>query len=250
MIKKLMLDSKKSFRLLNWKLLLIIFATLMIPILYRTLRIFFIGTIPGTYNYSIAANLQWINVLFEVLEEAFLLPLFFTLNKIIKNENIVDTNRKITWQLIMITSIYLIAIIIFIISARGITNIMSVQHITDTTIKFIRIEFATRFFVMIGKVALILLIAKNKWKAMLALLFLSTIINVFLDLFIVSNNPLSLQKGIMWIGYDQLIATSVMSILYFGCIYRIYSFKPSHLIPIVFFWCLIEHRWLELLLIL
>ena len=225
---------KKSFKGINWKLLIAIFTTLLIPVIYRTLRMFFIGTMPGTYNFSIAANLQWINILFEVLEEAFLLPLFFTLRNIIKSKNIKERNRKISWQISMISIIYFIAIVFFVIFTRKMVAFLSVQNVTEITIKFIRIEFATRWFIMIGKIGVILLIAKSKWKELILLLLLSTTINVFLDLFISSNNKLSLNKGVMWIGYDQIITSATMALFYILFIYRSYEFNLSHLIPKIF----------------
>lgn len=224
---------KKSFKHLNWKLLITIFATLLIPVIYRTLRMFFIGTMPGTWNFSMAANLQWINVMFEVLEEAFLLPLFFTLRNILKS-NKEDANRKISWQIIMISIIYLVAIIALISCTRQLTEWLDVKNVTNTTIKFIRIELITRWFVMLGKIGLVLLVAKNRWKELIVILALNTTINIFLDMFIASDNEQSLNMGILWVGYDQLLATSFVSMIYMIMIYKIYHYKAKDLIPLFF----------------
>ena len=37
----------------------------------------FLTNIPNDWGINIASQLQWVNVLFEVVQEAFILPLFF-----------------------------------------------------------------------------------------------------------------------------------------------------------------------------
>ena len=219
---------KKSFKLLNWKLLSVIFLTLFIPIIYRTIRFFYLGTLPNSYSFSIAGNLQWINVLFEVLEEAFLLPLFFSLNRIINNK---DANKKISGTISSISLIYLFFIIIFVLFTKNMMGFMSVYKINPITIKFVRIEFFTRFFIMLTKISLVILIAKSKWKQILIILCIQTAINISLDNFIVSNTWYSLNLGVVWIGWDQLISNIIASVIYIFIIFNVYEFKKKDLIP-------------------
>ena len=226
---------RSSFKKMNFKLLLVIFLTLLIPVIYRTTRIFFIGTTPDVWGFSIAGNLEWINVIFEVVEEMFLLPLFFSLRKIIKLKDIEDRNKKISWQIFLIMTIYIIMITFMIIFTRQLMNFMSVGLITEEAINFVRIEFLTRIFVVGVKLGAIFLIAKNLWKELIASLFLETIINILMDLFIVSDNSLSLQKGILWIGYDQLITSSFIFVVLLIFVYKKYDFSFSHTIPRVHF---------------
>ena len=47
------------------------------PTVYTTVRTFFIGTLPGEWSYSIAGQLSWINLIYEVINEAIILPLYF-----------------------------------------------------------------------------------------------------------------------------------------------------------------------------
>lgn len=233
-VEKYTATVKKSFKRIDYKLLTAIFFTLFIPTLYTTTRIFFIGDMPNTWSVSVAGNLQWINVLFEVLEESILLPLFFSLRRIVNSESD-ERNKKISFQLIAISVIYLITIIIFIICTKPMMEGLGVKVINDTSIKFIRIEFITRFFVMLSKFGLMMLIAKDSWKSIFGLLIMSTVLNILLDLFIASDNKMSLNKGVLWIGYDQLISSGLMSLLYLGFIYKLYNFRANHLIPRFYF---------------
>ena len=71
----------KSIKQFNWKLWLVLAITLLIPALYQSLRIFFLGDMPGDWGVNIASQLSWVNLLYEIIEEAFILPLFFLLGK-------------------------------------------------------------------------------------------------------------------------------------------------------------------------
>ena len=224
---------KKSFKQFKWGLFLVILLTLLIPSIYQITRVHFVGDIPDSYSFSIAGNLQWINVIFEVLEEAILLPMFFTLSRILKlSEG--ERNKKIAGIAYLIMIIYITMILFCMIFTKEFMQLMSSKHVNDKSISFVRIEFATRFFVMIGKLGSILLIAKKKWKELLIVLLISTTLQIMLDLFIVSDNAFSAKKGITWIAYDQLIAGIVMSLIYMAIIKYRYSFKMNHLIPIFY----------------
>lgn len=210
---------------INYKLLLTIWATLFIPVLYRTLRFFWLGTMPDTWSFSIAANMQWINVLFEVLEEAFILPLFFVIGAIIKNNDETIGNRKIIGKIYMIVAIYLTCIILFISLAPQMLDWMSNSEPTSSTIGFVRNEFANRFFVMFTKIGAVVLILKNEWKILILLLCIETFMQGMLDTFMISTYSFSANLGARGIGYDDTITYGTLSITYSIIMFRLLKVK-------------------------
>ena len=42
------------------------------PTVYTTVRVFFLGQLPGDWSFSIAGQLSWVNLLYEVVSEAIL----------------------------------------------------------------------------------------------------------------------------------------------------------------------------------
>ena len=40
------------------------------PSIYTTVRVFFLGQLPGEWSFSIAGQLSWVNLLYEILNEA------------------------------------------------------------------------------------------------------------------------------------------------------------------------------------
>ena len=57
---------KKSFGNINHKLFLSLLVMTLVPTLYTTLRVFWLGNLPGEWSYSIAGQLSWVNLMYEV----------------------------------------------------------------------------------------------------------------------------------------------------------------------------------------
>ena len=219
---------KTSFRRLNWKLLLTIFLTLCIPVIYKTVRMHLIGDMPETQSFSMAGNLQWINVFFEVLEETFLLPLYFIFKRILDRE---ESNRKITGSILMISIIYIVAIIGLEIASDPLLRWMSSKTYSFETLRFIRIEFAQRFFEMLFKIGMTLLIVKMAWKSILTILTIQTALMVILDVFMISGIKVSAKLGIPGIAIDDSITNSLLMLITFTFIFKLYKFNTSDLRP-------------------
>ena len=88
---KRILNSIKTF---NWKLWLVLAITLFVPALYQTLRIYFLGDMPGDWGVNIASQLTWINLIYEIIGEAFVLPLFFLLGKSLGSKEELENKMK------------------------------------------------------------------------------------------------------------------------------------------------------------
>ena len=53
----------------------------LIPTIYTTVRIHFLGNMPSDWGFNIASQLSWVNLVYEVLQEAIILPLFYLMGK-------------------------------------------------------------------------------------------------------------------------------------------------------------------------
>ena len=68
---------------INYKLFIALLVMGFCPTIYTTLRVFWLGQLPGEWSYSIAGQLSWINLIYEVINEAIILPLFYFVGKVI-----------------------------------------------------------------------------------------------------------------------------------------------------------------------
>ena len=56
---------KTSFSRINYKLFLALLVLGLAPTVYTTVRVFFLGQLPGEWSYSIAGQLSWVNLFYE-----------------------------------------------------------------------------------------------------------------------------------------------------------------------------------------
>ena len=63
----------------DFRLYLSLLVMGLCPAIYTTVRIHFLGQMPDPWAYSIAGQLGWVNLAYEVIQEAVLLPLFYFL---------------------------------------------------------------------------------------------------------------------------------------------------------------------------
>ena len=77
---------KKSLALIDYKLMFSLMLIQLVPTLYTTLRVFFLGQLPGEYSFSIAGQLTWINLIYEVINESIILPLYYFIGKASKSK--------------------------------------------------------------------------------------------------------------------------------------------------------------------
>lgn len=95
---------KKSLQSINLKLFAALLVMGLCPTIYTTLRVFFLGQLPGDWSYSIAGQLSWVNLIYEIISEAIILPLFFFMGSAILNKE--DFSNKLKTGLIVSGRIY------------------------------------------------------------------------------------------------------------------------------------------------
>lgn len=219
---------KSSFNKLNYKLLISIVVTLFIPIIYRTLRMFWIGSMPDSWSYSVAANMQWIGVLFEVLEEAFILPFFYAISTIFKKSED-NENRKLVGKIIPIVLIYLLFITLFISIASPLMNFMSNTEVTSTGLTYVRWEFVNRVLAIIFKIGVTIFIAKNWQKMVYIYVIIELFLMSFTDIFLISSFSFSLNLGVVGIGYSNFISYLTVDVFIAIVIFKKMNFKWEEL---------------------
>ena len=64
----------KSVKNINWELFLSLLVMGLVPTIYTTVRVFFIGQLP------------WVNLIYEILNEAIILPLYFFMGKVVSDK--------------------------------------------------------------------------------------------------------------------------------------------------------------------
>lgn len=202
----------KSIKNINLKLFFALLVMGLCPTVYVTVRTFFLGQLPGEWAFSIAGQLSWVNLLYEIINEAIILPLFFFVGKI-TNDKTEFTNRLKT-GLLTTLCIYSVLSAVIIIFARPLLQLMAASpDILDASATYIRIESVANIFGILYSFACVALVAVEKEKLVYILTGAKLILSIISDTFLVSSLPFSAQLGVNGIGVSNIIVNACLFIV-------------------------------------
>ena len=201
-----------SMKKINYRLLLALLLLGLIPTVYTTVRIFLIGQLPGDWGFNIASQLSWVNLLYEILQEALILPLFYFIGMAIKNR--LDLENKFRTGIIFTGAIYSLLSLLIVVSAVPLINIMAQDtSLINETATYIRLETIAAIFMTLVKFSLVTLVVINKEKYLYYFLGLQMILTVLLDVFFFSNFGFSLDLGVNGIAFSNIIVNLFLMVL-------------------------------------
>ena len=199
----------KSIKNINLKLFFALLVMGLCPTVYVTVRTFFLGQLPGEWAFSIAGQLSWVNLIYEVINEAIILPLFFFVGKI-TNDKVEFTNRLKT-GLLTTLCIYSVLSAVIIIFARPLLQLMAASpDILDASATYIRIESVANIFGILYSFACVALVAVEKEKLVYILTGAKLVLSIISDTFLVSSLPFSAQLGVNGIGVSNIIVNAYL----------------------------------------
>ncbi|MBR3870058.1 MAG: multidrug transporter [Clostridia bacterium] len=200
---------KLSLSRINYKLFFALLVLGLVPTVYTTVRVFFLGQLPGEYSFSIAGQLAWVKLLYEILNEAIILPLFYFVGKV-KNNKIEFANRVRTGILISL-SVYAVLSAAIITFAEPMLKLMATDtNIIEASASYIRIESVANIFSILTQFVLVALVTVNKSKYLYSLTGARLILCLVLDTFLVSRLPVSANLGVNGIGYSNIIVNALL----------------------------------------
>jgi len=199
----------RSLKNLNWKLFISLLVMGLCPTIYTTLRVFFLGQLPGDWAFSIAGQLSWVNLLYEILDETIILPLYFFMGKAINNKN--DYTNRIKTGLIISFSVYAVCSIFIIGFTNPLLSIMATsKDIISESVIYIRIESIANIFILLSNFILICLITLGKSRYVYILTAAKLILSIVFDTFLVSTLNISANLGVNGIGYSNIIVNIIL----------------------------------------
>lgn len=200
---------KKSLLNINYKLFAALIVLGLAPTIYTTVRVFFLGQLPGEWSFSIAGQLSWVNLLYEILNEAIILPLFYFIGKV-KDDSDKFSNRVRTGMLISL-GVYAVLSAIVMIFAEPMLKLMATDTgIIEASASYIRIESIANIFSILTQFALVALVTVNKSKYLYALTGAKLVLCLVSDTFLVSSLPISANLGVNGIGYSNIIVNALL----------------------------------------
>ncbi len=200
---------KKSLSKINYKLFLALLVLGLVPTIYTTVRVFFLGQLPGEYSFSIAGQLSWINLLYEILSEAIVLPLFFFIGKVLTDKN-EFANRMRTGLLVSVGA-YTVLSFLIIAFAKPLLSLMATDKaIIDASATYIRIESVASIFSLALNFVMVGMVTLGKEKYVYVLTAVKLVLCLLVDMFMVSTLPVSLNLGVNGIAFSNIIVNVIL----------------------------------------
>ena len=200
---------KNSLSKINYKLFLALLVLGLVPTIYTTVRVFFLGQLPGEYSFSIAGQLSWVNLLYEILSEAIVLPLFFFIGKVLTDKK-EFANRMRTGLLVSVGS-YTVLSVIIIALAKPLLSLMATDKaIIDASATYIRIESVASIFSLAFNFIMVGMVTLGKEKYVYALTAVKLVLCLLVDTFMVSTLPVSLNLGVNGIAFSNIIVNVIL----------------------------------------
>jgi Na+-driven multidrug efflux pump len=200
---------KLSLGRINYKLFFALLVLGLAPTIYTTVRVFFLGQLPGEWSFSIAGQLSWVNLIYEIINEAIILPLFYFVGKVKEDKN-AFANRVKTGLMITLC-VYLVLCAGVICFAKPLLSLMATdKNIITSSATYIRIESVANIFSVLTQFALVALVSINKSRYLYTLTAARLVLCLGCDRFLVSTLPMSLNLGVNGIGYSNIIVNAVL----------------------------------------
>lgn len=202
----------KSLKNLNWKLFTSLLVLGLCPRIYTTLRVFFLGQLPGEWSFSIAGQLSWVNLIYEILNEAIILPLYFFMGKVVTDKN--EYTNRIRTGMIISFFVYAVCSVLICSFTNPLLSAMATsKDIIAESAVYIRIESVANIFSLLGSFMLVCLVTLGKSRYVYILTAAKLVLSIVFDTFFVSTLKISANLGVNGIGLSNIIVNIILMIL-------------------------------------
>ncbi|KLI15959.1 MATE family Na+-driven efflux transporter [Brachyspira hyodysenteriae] len=202
---------------INFRLFIVLMIQALMPSIYSTFRIYLLDSYPSASGINIASQQMWLGIIYEVFEEAIIVPLFFFFGKI-KDKNSDEEKyifiNKVRSSILIITFIYIVMAFIINVFAGNLVTVMKQQtelYLQTTT--YIRLESLANIAVVLFHLVIIVHTALENYKSIFVITTIKMFLTIILDILFVSQYSISLNLGVNGIAYNNIISNLISVII-------------------------------------
>ena len=190
----------------DWGLFLLILLYMGLPRIYRSYSIYLIGNaIPDTNALATVAQWQFIELLLEVIQETFVLAIFYFVGRGIQSQQ--GPGRPIRTSItVILTFTSVIAAILFVFSDSFVAVIGTPPAIAETTSAFLKIKTAAIPLFLLATASVIIVETVNRKKYIFALAVLQVVYRFILDSLFYGGYAFSLDIGVLGVAWADAAA--------------------------------------------
>lgn len=217
-------------RIFDIKLWFAFFLLMIIPSVQNIIRLHFIGEMPNEWGFNIASQIQWLNILYEIIKEALLVPLFYMLFISYRKSDTDLANSVINGLIIVFLVHVTFSIFIFLSSHTLLEWVGLKSELLSQAETYIKLESIAILFSISAEYLIVYLATLNKIKEMVVFSLMKSLLLMLSDTFIISSNSLSLNLGVNGIAVSNIIINVILTIYILFRTNLICYFKSNHII--------------------
>ena len=191
---------------------MLIFLFMALPRFYTSYSVYLIGNvIPDTNALATVAQWQFIELLLEVIQETFILAIFFFVGRGLQSGEGPGSPIRTSLSSILVFSV-VIAGILFALSDNFVDIIGTPENIRETTSSFLKIKTAGVPIILLSMASIIIVETINRKRMLLTLAILQVVYRFILDSLFYGGYPFSLNLGVLGVGWSDLAASVLLLI--------------------------------------
>jgi Na+-driven multidrug efflux pump len=181
-----------------------------LPQFYRSYSVYLIGNaIPDTNALATVAQWQFIELLLEVVQETFVLAIFFIVGRGLQRQEGAGPPVRTALSTILISSI-IIAGFLLIFSGSFVDIIGTPVAIRETTATFLKIKMAGVPILLLSLASVVIVETINRKRMLLILAVLQVVYRFVFDSLFYGGYSFSLNLGVLGVGWADLIASGFL----------------------------------------
>ena len=201
-----------SLKRINYRLFAVLVLTGLLPTVYTTIRIHFLGALPGDWGFNIASQLTWLNVTYEVVHEALMLPMLFLIGRFLQSRE--QFSRAVSNGLLLVISLYVVLSTFTAVFAQPLVVFMAQKtELVDATVSYIRLEAIALVLAAVVRFFTLVLLTLKRDVNLFIVLVIQLVLSVVFDSLFLSPLSFSLQLGVNGIAITNIIVNMILIIV-------------------------------------
>jgi len=224
---RIITNFKSNLKEYPWDFMGFLVLALLIPRIYSLINTMWIGHIDYS-SLAIAEQYEFMGILIEIVNEGVPFGVLALVSQNYKNRSVVlkQLFAGIILQLILSTTL---SIIILSNMPLFVQIIGTSAEIVDKTIRYLSLRAIALPFNSLALLLIIGIKSLDRAKLSLEIVSVNVLLNIILDLFLISNFPFSLQLGLDGAAIGYLISNITYFITALGAIVVILHIKRQEL---------------------
>ncbi|MFC1892940.1 MATE family efflux transporter [Chloroflexota bacterium] len=196
----------------DWALFGLIFIYMALPIFYRSYSVYLIGNaIPDTNALATIAQWQFIELLLEVVQETFVLAIFFFVGRGMQRSEGPGPPIRTALTSVLLFS-FVLAVFLFPLSDNFVAVFGTPESIRETTSQFLKIKTATIPLFLLSMASVIIVETVNRKRFILTLAVLQVVYQFIFDSLFCGGYAFSLNLGVLGVAWSEVTSGTCLFI--------------------------------------